>query len=82
VTRAAWMVWRVGVSVLLLIAASRSFVLALAYWWAAGGPPTPNPEEYASSGNTFFAVACLCLASAASHITDVARDMRRGHGRA
>jgi hypothetical protein len=26
-------------------------------WWAAGGPPTPNPEVYAARGDTFFALA-------------------------
>lgn len=38
--------------------------LTLFNWWAAGGPPTPNPQQYATRGN-IFAVATLLLFSAA-----------------
>jgi membrane protein DedA with SNARE-associated domain len=38
--------------------------LTLYNWWAAGGPPTPNPQEYESRGN-IFAVVTLLLFSAA-----------------
>lgn len=38
--------------------------LTLYNWWAAGGPPTPNPQQYATRGNV-FAVATLLLFSAA-----------------
>lgn len=38
--------------------------LTLFNWWAAGGPPTPNPQQYATRGNV-FAVATLLLFSAA-----------------
>lgn len=38
--------------------------LTLYNWWAAGGPPTPNPQEYESRGN-LFAVVTLLLFSAA-----------------
>lgn len=34
--------------------------LALFNWWAAGGPPTPNPQQHAMQGNV-FAVATLLL---------------------
>ncbi len=38
--------------------------LTLAYWWAAGGPPTPNPAQYEMRGNV-FGVATLLLFGAA-----------------
>jgi hypothetical protein len=34
--------------------------LTVAYWWAAGGPPTLHPELYEQRGNV-FAVATLVL---------------------
>lgn len=38
--------------------------LTLFNWWAAGGPPTPNPQQFAARAN-IFAVATLLLFSAA-----------------
>ena len=38
--------------------------LTLFNWWAAGGPPTPNPQQFAMRGN-IFAVATLLLIGAA-----------------
>lgn len=38
--------------------------LTLSYWWAAGGPPTSNPQMYETRGNV-FAVVTLLLFSAA-----------------
>lgn len=35
--------------------------LAVANWWAAGGPPTVHPEIYAFRGNISFALAILCF---------------------
>jgi len=54
--------------------------LTLYNWWAAGGPPTPNPQMYATRGN-IFAVATLVLfgAAAALGVFNWKRDARRGH---
>ena len=38
--------------------------LTLGYWWAAGGPPTSNAQQYETRGNV-FAVVTLLLSSAA-----------------
>jgi hypothetical protein len=38
--------------------------LTLFNWWAAGGPPTPNPQQFATRGNV-FAIATLLLFGAA-----------------
>ena len=38
--------------------------LTLFNWWAAGGPPTPNPQQFATRGN-IFAIATLLLFGAA-----------------
>ena len=35
--------------------------LTLANYWAAGGPPTPNPELYRSRGNTFLLLSAISL---------------------
>ncbi len=70
----AWMVWRLVLAVLLLVVCVRSGFLALYNWWAAGGPPTPDPALYERAGNLFFALATLCLASAVTLVADVIRD--------
>ncbi len=38
--------------------------LTLYNWWAAGGPPTPNPQVYETRGNTFAAVTLLLFTGA------------------
>ena len=38
--------------------------LTLFNWWAAGGPPTPNPQEYAMRGNLFGLATLLLFAGA------------------
>jgi hypothetical protein len=38
--------------------------LTIFNWWAAGGPPTPSPQQYVMRGNV-FAVATLLLLGAA-----------------
>lgn len=35
--------------------------LAFANWWAAGGPPNPNPGTYTFRGNISFILAILCF---------------------
>jgi hypothetical protein len=72
-----WMVWRLALAVLLLVVCLRSGFLAFYNWWAAGGPPTPDPTGYERAGNIFFAVASLCLASAVTLVVDVIRDRTR-----
>jgi hypothetical protein len=41
------------------------FYLAAFNLWAAGGPPTPNPELYAGSGWVCLAVSIVCLGTGA-----------------
>ncbi len=38
--------------------------LALANWWAAGGPPTVHAEQYESRGNGLAFVSVLLFGSA------------------
>lgn len=33
-------------------------------WWAAGGPPTPNPQQFETRGNVFAIVTLLLLSAA------------------
>ena len=45
------------------IVASFWLVTPMAYhYWAAGGPPTPNPEWHKAWGNVFFAAVLACWA--------------------
>ncbi len=57
------MVWRCVAVVAMLLASIWLGYLAAFNWWAAGGPPTPHPDVYATRGNVFFALAFLCLAA-------------------
>lgn len=50
--------------VVLIVATCWAANLTLYNWWAAGGPPTPNPQQFAARGN-IFAVATLLLFGAA-----------------
>jgi len=56
--------WRWALLALLVAGACWAGNLTLFNWWAAGGPPTPQPEVYEQRGNLFFAltVALLLLA--------------------
>ena len=48
-----------------LVAASLwSANIALFNWWAAGGPPTPHPEQFTARGNFFGAICVVLLAAA------------------
>ena len=38
--------------------------LTLYNWWAAGGPPTPYPEQYEMRGKVFAVTTLLFFASA------------------
>ena len=55
---------RWGLAFVLLAVAIWTANLTLFNWWAAGGPPTPKPEQHAMRGN-IFAVATLMLFGAA-----------------
>ena len=55
---------RWGLAFVLLAVAIWTANLTLFNWWAAGGPRTPVPHEYAMRGNV-FAVATLLLFGAA-----------------
>ena len=49
---------------MLVLVALYSFNLAAYHYWAAGGPPTPNPEWHAARGNRFFWISLFALGSA------------------
>jgi hypothetical protein len=55
---------RWGIALVLLAVSVWTANLTLYNWWAAGGPPTPNPQMYETRGN-IFAVVTLLLFSAA-----------------
>ena len=76
-----WIVWRVVLMALLLVVAWRTGFLALYNWWAAGGPPTPDPSRYEKLAAMFSSVAIVCLASAATMAVDLMRDWRRANRR-
>ncbi len=60
--RASTMRWLVTIA---LVAVSMwTANLTLFNWWAAGGPPTPNSQQFAMRGN-IYAVATLLLFGAA-----------------
>ena len=45
------------------VVASFWLLTPMAYhYWAAGGPPTPNPEWHKAWGNVFFAAVLACWA--------------------
>jgi len=60
--RASTMRW--SLAFVLLAVSIWTANLTLFNWWAAGGPPAPNPHQYAMRGNV-FAVATLLLFGAA-----------------
>jgi hypothetical protein len=58
------MIWR-WIAVACLLAIGLWFAnLTLFNWWAAGGPPTPHPERFATRGNAFFFATCGFLLAA------------------
>ena len=50
--------------VLLIAGACWTANLALYNWWAAGGPPTANPQQFETRGNVFAVVTLLLIGSA------------------
>lgn len=73
------MVWRWVHAIVFLLASLWFGNLALFNWWAAGGPPTPHPEQYASRGNFFFVWACLFfVAFVIKIVMNIRRIKRRG----
>lgn len=50
--------------VVLLVGSLRTANLTLYNYWAAGGPPTPNPEMYETRGNIFAVVTLFFFAAA------------------
>ena len=55
------MFWRWLADIVLLLLSLWFGNLAVANWWAAGGPPNPNPESYAFRGNISLIIAVLCF---------------------
>lgn len=55
---------RWGLALVLLAVSIRTANLTLFHWWSAGGPPTPNPEQYAMRGNVFGVVTLLLFGAA------------------
>ena len=47
------------IAVILLFLSFGYFISAISCWWAAGGPPNPDPEKYLHWGNFTFALSCL-----------------------
>jgi hypothetical protein len=45
----------------LLVFSLRSFNMAAGNFWAAGGPPTPNPEIYRFRGLVWLSIACFSM---------------------
>jgi hypothetical protein len=71
------MIWRwllVGLLIVLFLWFGN---LTLFNWWAAGGPPTPHPERYASRGIVFFTLTCLSLLGAIILAVVNVRRMKR-----
>lgn len=52
-------VWRWALAALLFAGACWTGNLSLFNWWAAGGPPTPQPEVFEHRGNVFFLVTVV-----------------------
>lgn len=57
-----------GATALLLVASCWAANLTMGNWWAAGGPPTPEPARsaYLERGNFFFWITCVGVLSAVS----------------
>ncbi len=53
------MIWRWALVLVLVVLSAWNVNLALGYWWAAGGPPTPHPQIFEARGNLHFGLACL-----------------------
>lgn len=61
----------------LLLAAGWSLNLTLFNWWAAGGPPTPQPELYELRGNVFLAATVVLFAGFVSVVVINVRRSKR-----
>ena len=62
--------------ILLLASSCWTGNLTVAFWWAAGGPPTAHPERYAERGNVYFFATCFLLLIAGFLVW---RNLRRRH---
>lgn len=71
------MIWRWILSAILLLLTFWAGNLAMACWWAAGGPPNPNAEMYAFRGNIYFALACFFLVAFVILVVVNIRQLRK-----
>ena len=71
------MAWRLMTAVAMLLVSVWLGYLAAFNWWAAGGPPTPHRDVYATRGNIFFVVAVLALAASVLVVVRTVRRVRR-----
>lgn len=65
--------------VIALLATCWAGNLALFNWWAAGGPPTPDPALYEQRGNLFFAATVVLIAASCFLIYSLRRLGRSGY---
>ncbi len=73
--RVRW--WHWLPAIILIGGAYRATETALANWWAAGGPPVPQPEVFEHRGNVSCALAVLFLVLAVALVVINVRRLRR-----
>ncbi len=70
--------WRWLVAIVTFLAGLWFGNLAMANWWAAGGPPTAHRAAYEVRGNIFSVVALALLVLSIALVVWSARHRRRG----
>ena len=71
------MMWRWAVVAGLLVVSCWFVNMAVANWWAAGGPPTLHREEFATRGNMSIVLAVVFLSAAVLLAVASVRKMRQ-----
>jgi hypothetical protein len=61
----------------LYVASARFMIWAAGYYWAAGGPPNPNPQPYVARGNACIGIAAILFAAATTTLVITIRHYRR-----
>ncbi len=71
--------WRWLLVVILLLGFLWFANLTAFNWWAAGGPPTPEPEKsrFIFCGNVSFGISCLLFVSAMGVAINIYRRRKR-----
>ncbi len=78
VGRVRW--WHWLPPIILAGGACRAATVALANWWAAGGPPVARPEVFEHRGNLSCAAAVVLLVLAVALVVINVRRLRRSAG--